>query len=134
MFRKELPLFRPEIKSVSFGHVRQDGYVCYMRNYYFAGFENTGKDILIVNDMGKRIYLKHDTTTLKSIVDYDLDKDIVTPHYHKADKFKTQKENITGRDKTVTIHGILRELNNLSSKLKAFFFLCWVQHNYSMGL
>ena len=95
-----LPLFRPEIKSVSFGHVRQDGYVCYMHNYYFAGFENVGKDILIVNDMGKRIYLKHDTTTLKSIVDYDLDKDIVTPHYHKADKFKTQKENITGRDKT----------------------------------
>lgn len=94
-----LPLFRPVIKSVSFGYVRQNGYISYLKNYYYAGHMNAGKEVLIVNDQGKRIYLKIDDKKLTPIADYDIDRDIVSPHYHKADQFKSEKENIISRDK-----------------------------------
>ncbi len=93
-----LPLFRPEIKSVSFGHVGRNGYVRYLRNFYFAGFENAAKDIIIVNDLGKRIYLKIDNQKQTSIADYEIDRNCISPRYHKADNFKTPQENIAARD------------------------------------
>lgn len=94
-----LPLFRPIIKSVSFGYVRQNGYINYLKNYYYAGHKNAGKEVIIVNDQGKRIYIKIDDKNLTPIADYEIDRNIVSPHYHKAEQFKSEKENIISRPK-----------------------------------
>lgn len=119
-----LPLFRPEIKSVSFGYVKLDGYVKYLNHYYFAGFNNTGRNILIKNDNGKRIYLLTDDAKMTNIADYEIDKDATRHNYHKADMFKSQKENIAGRKKEFFIsyfNGISGHHENIIATIEWLF-------------
>ncbi len=94
-----LPMFRPSVHSLSYGHVNQNGYVLYLKNYYFAGHANRDRDIVILNDQGKHIYLKQDDKNLTPIADYALDHNVISPKYHKAEQFKTEKEIITSRTK-----------------------------------
>ena len=100
-----LPLLRPVIKSVSFGYVRQNGYITYLKNFYYAGYKNAGKEVIVVNDQGKRIYLKIDDKNLTPIADYEIDRNVVSPHYHKAEAFKSEKEKICSRPKEWFISG-----------------------------
>jgi len=96
---KALPLIRPDVRYISYAVVHKDGYVNYQRNYYYAGKDNVGKTILIENMRGKQIVLRHEKT-LRSIVEYELDRNCIPPgNHHKADKFKTESEKVTSRTK-----------------------------------
>jgi hypothetical protein len=57
---KPLPLFRSEIKRLSFGYVKQHGYVHYLNHFFFAGLKDAGSGILVVNYMTQHIYLHKD--------------------------------------------------------------------------
>lgn len=98
-YEKPLPLVRPTVKYMSYAFVRKNGYVTYQNNYYYAGIEQIGKTIIIENNMGKNINLRKDGN-LKVLVSYELDKNAISPrHYHKADCFKTETEQVTSRPK-----------------------------------
>ena len=93
-----LPLFRPEVRFLSMGQVKHDGYVCYLHQNYYAGADNIGKRVVVENMHGKHLRILKEIT-LEEIAFYEIDHDKMTVHYHKADKFTSSKEKIMTRPK-----------------------------------
>lgn len=107
-----LPLIKPVPHYLSEGRVQQNGYVTYQKNCYYAGLSNRGKDIIIENDSGLYVRLLQ-VKSLKEIASYDLDKNLLPkPNYHKADKFKTEKERLVTRDKAWFLQSFAAEKEN----------------------
>ena len=96
---KQLPLFKPEVRYLSMGRVCKDGYVCYAKNYYYAGGDNIGTNVVIENMHGHRLRILNERT-LKEIVNYELDRNLLPPaHHHKDPKFQSETEQIINRTK-----------------------------------
>lgn len=93
-----LPLHRPIPRQISLGRVKLNGYVTYLKNFYYAGVDRSGKEILIENLGGKHVKLM-DCETYQDIAVYQLDLNRLPPgNHHKAAQFRSEEENIVTRD------------------------------------
>lgn len=95
-----LPLTKPSVRWLSCGTVRQDGWVAYLKNYYYAGLKYAGHRILIENQMGQNLRILREDN-FKEIADYELDRNqLPPPHYHKAPQFLNEQDKVLLRQKS----------------------------------
>lgn len=68
----DLPSFKPLIRFLSNARVNQGGWVYYLKNYYYAGAANAGKEVLLENHMGLRLQIMHERN-YQEIASYEID-------------------------------------------------------------